>query len=93
MFDHSVVWRNLNYKERLVASIMFLELSQAGGVKYVDSKLVWKETCLNNKDFDHTCESLFKRDLLDVDETGDKLCLKGSLEDLFEEAVLKHRRQ
>lgn len=93
MFDHIDFWRRLNYQERLVASIIFLELYQAPGTDYIDSDVVARETCMRPKDFTKTCESLFGKELLDVDEGFSKLCLKGELKKLFDEEVLKRRGQ
>ncbi len=93
MFDHIDFWRRLNYQERLVASIVFLELYLAPGTDYIDSDLVARYTCLKPKTFTKACESLFGKDILDVDESFSKLCLKGELKKLFDEEMLKRRKQ
>lgn len=93
MFDKSEWWRVLTYRERLILMVVMMELSQSPGTKAIDDKKVRKESCMNDNDYTEAVKSLFERELLDVDGVGEKLLLIGEAKKLFDEEVLKRRKQ
>lgn len=92
MLDHSPAWYTLNFKEALIASVLFNELSVAGGVEYIDFNLVEVETRMSSADFMGAADSLLEKNLIRVRENGD-LGLDGDLLRLFRDEVVRRRGQ
>lgn len=92
LLDHSPAWHTLNFKEALVASVLFVELVASGGIEFIDLNLVERETRMDLKTFMQTIDSLLGKNLIRVNEEGN-LGLEGDLLRLFNEEVLDRRGQ
>ncbi len=92
MLNKSPAWYNLNFKEALVASVLFNELSVSGGIEFIDVKLIEDETRMDSADFWGATDSLLDKNLIRVNEEGN-VGFDGDLLRLFREEVLNRRGQ